>query len=102
MKIQTSRWIRPFFPTTLEIIGERVVVRYNQLFSSQKVEIDIKDIYNVEVDTMLWFAELIIFSRMFIDNTIKIEGLYRTDADNFQVEVNRLRHALDHNLLPTK
>lgn len=100
MKIQTSRWIKPFFPTIVEIIGERVTIKYNQLFSSQRTEIDVKDIYNVEVDSMLWFAELIIFSRMFVDNTIKIEGMYKKDADDFQVEVNRLRHELDHNIIP--
>lgn len=98
MKIRTSRWVKPLFPTTVEIIGERIVVVYRQLLSLQKVEIDIKDIYNVEVDMTLWFATLIIFSRMFVDNTIKIEGLYRGQAEDFQIAVNKLRQDFDHNI----
>jgi len=91
IKIKTCRLLRPFFSTTLEIVEGHVVITYHQLFSAQRTELDIKDLYNVEIDSNLWFAELVFYSRLFIDNSLKIDKLWKKDAEAFQKEVQEIR-----------
>lgn len=84
----------------MEIEGNHVIVIYHQLFSSQRIEIAIPDIYNVEVDSVLEFAELIIYSKMFVDNTIKIPKLWKWEAEKFQSVINEMRQKEHQNEIP--
>jgi hypothetical protein len=79
--IRTHHFPFDFFPDTINVEENRVniIVRYF-FFSSHVHSVDIKDISNVFISLTPFFAQLIIVSKTFAQNQVKIGGLYRSDA----------------------
>lgn len=69
------------FADTINIEEGRVtVITRNFFFSSQVHSVDIKDISNIFIDTAPFFAELVIVSKTFLENEIKIKNLRKKEA----------------------
>lgn len=69
-----------FFVNTINVEDTRVTIVYRQLFSSQALSIDIKDIHNVFIDTSLMFASLSLVSRTYVQNQLTIGKLRKKEA----------------------
>jgi hypothetical protein len=79
--ISTHRFPFDFFPNTINIEEGRItVIIRNFFFSSQIHSVDIKDISNVFINMAPFFAQLVIFSKTFAANEIKIKNLWKNDA----------------------
>lgn len=79
-----------FFPNTINVEATRVNIIRRALFFSEVHSVDIKDISNVFLTQSLFFASLIIVSRTFKENEIKISKLWAKNA----VEVRRIIEGL--------
>lgn len=74
--IRTHRFPFDFFPDTLNVEEGRVTIINRSFFlSSQVHSVDIKDISNIFVNTAPFFAQLVIVSKTFTRNEIKIKYL---------------------------
>lgn len=74
---------KPFnlFPDTINVEESRVtVITRNFFFTSQVHSVDLKDISNVFINTAPFFAELVIVSKTFAENEIRIRNLRKEDA----------------------
>jgi hypothetical protein len=81
VSISTHCFPFDFFPDTLNVEEERITVINRSFFlSSQVHSVDIKDISNVFVNTAPFFAQLVIVSKTFIKNEIKIRYLRKDEA----------------------
>jgi len=79
--VSTHRFPFDFFPDTLNVEEGRLTVINRSFFlSSQVHSVDIKDISNVFVNTAPFFAQLVIVSKTFIKNEIKIKYLRKEEA----------------------
>lgn len=79
--IFTHRFPFDLFPDTINIEEGRITIitRYF-FFSSQVHSIDIKDISNIFINMAPFFAQLVIVSKTFRENEIKIKNLRKEDA----------------------
>ncbi len=79
--ISTQRFPFNFFPVTLNIEEGRVtIITRNFFFSSQIHSVDIKDISNIFINTAPFYAQLVIVSKTFTENEIKINNLRKGEA----------------------
>lgn len=79
--IKTHRLLFDFFPNIINVEENRVNIIIRDLFYSSHVHsVDIKDISNVFITMTPFFAQLIIVSKTFAQNQVKVGGLYRSDA----------------------
>ena len=79
--ISTHKLPFDLFPDTLNIEEGRItVVTRNFFFSSQVHSVDIKDISNVFINMAPLFAQLVIVSKTFTKNKIRIKGLRKDEA----------------------
>lgn len=69
-----------FFPTTITLEDTRLTIIYRQLFSSQIYSVDLKDISNVLLERGILFATIIIISKTFVHNDIRIGTLWKEDG----------------------
>lgn len=70
-----------FFPDTINIEEGRITVIIRNFFlSSQIHSVDIKDISNIFINTAPFFAQLVIVSKTFAMNEIKIRNLRKNEA----------------------
>lgn len=75
LSISSHRFPFDFFPNVLNIEDGRITVINRHLFSSEVHSIDIKDISNVFINTVVFFSQLIVISKTFEENEIKISDL---------------------------
>ncbi len=69
------------FPDTLNIEEGRITIIIRNFFSSSQVHsVDIKDISNIFINMAPFFAELVIASKTYERNIIKIKYLRKKDA----------------------
>ena len=68
------------FPNSINVEEGRVTIIDRHLFSSAVHSIDIKDISNVFINTSLLFSQLVIISKTFEQNEVKIRDLYKSEA----------------------
>lgn len=69
------------FPNTINVEEGRItVIVRNFFFSSQVHSVDIKDISNVFINLAPFFAQLVIVSKTFARNQIKIKFLKKDEA----------------------
>lgn len=68
------------FPDTLNVEEGRITIINRHLFSSEVHSIDIKDISNIFINTVVYFSQLIIISKTFEENEIKIANLKIKEA----------------------
>lgn len=79
--ISTHRFPFDLFPNTVNIEEGRVTVITREFFfSSQVHSVDIKDVSNIFIDMAPFFAELVIVSKTFAENEIRIKGLRKDEA----------------------
>ena len=79
--ISTHKFPLDFFPTTINVEEGRVTIIVREFFfTSQVHSVDIKDISNVFIDMAPFFAELVIVSKTFAENEIRVKGLKRDEA----------------------
>lgn len=79
--ISTHRFPFDFFPDTLNVEEGRLTIINRSFFlSSQIHSVDIKDISNIFVNTAPFFAQLVIVSKTFTRNEIRIRYLWKDEA----------------------
>lgn len=69
-----------FFPDTLVIEEGRVNIVTREMFTSQVYSVDIRNIANVLINTAIFFSQLVIISKTFEENEIKIRNLRKSEA----------------------
>jgi len=69
-----------FFPDTLNVEEGRITIINRRLFSSEVHSIDIKDISNIFINTVIFFSQLVVISKTFEENEIKIANLRTNEA----------------------
>lgn len=79
--ISSHRFPFDFFPDTLSVEEGRITVISRKFFLSSEIHsVDIKDISNVFINTAPFFAQLVIVSKTFAKNEIKIKYLWKNEA----------------------
>ena len=69
-----------FFPDTLNVEEGRITIIKRRWLSSEVHSIDIKDISNIFINTTIFFSQLVIISKTFEENEIKIRNLRIKEA----------------------
>lgn len=81
LSISSHKFPFDLFPDTANIEESRItLITRTFFFSSQIHSIDIKNISNVFINTAPFFAQLIIVSKTFAENEIKINNLWKKEA----------------------
>lgn len=79
--ISTHKFPIDFFPDTINVEEGRVTVIVRNFFwSSQVYSVDIKNISNVLLNTAPFFAQLVIVSKTFAENEIRVHSLWINQA----------------------
>ena len=79
--ISSHKFPFDFFPDTINIEEGRVTIITRYFFlSSQVHSVDIKDISNIFINMAPFFAELVIVSKTFAQNEIRIKNLRKEEA----------------------
>ncbi len=99
--ISTHKFPLDLFPDTINIEEGRVnVIIRNFFFSSQVYSVDLRNISNVLINTAPFFAQLVIVSKTFSENEIKINNLWIKQAVYVRRLIEGLR-VLDSNKIDT-
>jgi hypothetical protein len=69
-----------FFPDTINVEEGRMTIINRHFLSSEVHSIDIKDICNIFINTTIFFSQLVIISRTYEDNEIRVRNLITKDA----------------------
>lgn len=69
-----------FFPNTINVEESRVTIIKRHFLSSEVHSIDIKDISNVFINRTFLFSQLVIISKTFEENEIKLRNLRTQEA----------------------
>lgn len=89
--IQTHKFPIDLFPDTMNVEDDRITIIVRNFFWSSGVHsVDIKDISNVFINTAPFFAQLVIVSKTFTANEIRIKYLWKEQA----VEIRRIIEGL--------
>lgn len=79
--ISTHKFPFDPFPDTINVEEGRVTVITRKFFSSSQIHsVDMKDISNIFINTAPFFAQLIIVSKTFTENEIRIKNLRKEEA----------------------
>lgn len=79
--ISTHRFPIDLFPDTINIEEGRItVIARNFFLSSQVHSVDVKDISNIFINVAPFFAQLVIVSKTFNENEIRINNLRKKEA----------------------
>ena len=68
------------FPDTINVEEGRLTIINRHLLSSEIHSVDVKDIANVFINRNIFFAQLVIISKTFEDNEVRIRNLYPNEA----------------------
>lgn len=81
VEIRTHHFPFDFFPDTIKVEEEKVTVTKRWfIFSAEVYSVDLANITNVLINTTPFFAQLVIVSKTFEENTISIRDLWINDA----------------------
>jgi len=81
LSICTHQFPFDFFPSVLNVEEGRItVIVRHYFFSSQVHSVDVKDISNIFINLTPFFAQLVIVSKTFAKNEIRIENLWKKEA----------------------
>jgi hypothetical protein len=81
MTISTHKFPIDLFPDTINVEEGRVtIITRDFFFTSQVHSVDIKDISNIFIDMAPFFAELVLVSKTFAENEIRVKGLRKSEA----------------------
>jgi hypothetical protein len=80
--VSISSHALPFdlFPDTLNVEEKRITIINRHLLSSEVHSVDIKNISNILINNSIFFSQLVIISKTFEENEIKIRNLRTKDA----------------------
>lgn len=79
--ISTHRFPFDFFPDTINVEEGRITIVTRNFFSSSQVHsVDIKDISNIFINMSPFFSQLVIVSKTFTRNEIRIKSLWKDEA----------------------
>lgn len=79
--VSTHKFPFDFFPDTVNVEEGRITIITRNFFSSSQVHsVDIKDISNVFINMAPFFAQLIIVSKTFAKNEVRIGNLRKKEA----------------------
>ncbi len=79
--VSSHRFLFDLFPDTINVEEGRVTVITRNFFSSSQVHsVDIKDISNIFINMAPFFAQLVIVSKTFTENEIRIKNLRKEEA----------------------
>jgi hypothetical protein len=79
------------FPDTINVEEGRVTIINRHWLSSEVHSLDIKDISNIFINQTIFFAQLVIISKTFEDNEVKIRNLRKSEAIYLRRIVEGLR-----------
>src|SRR4030043_687693 len=68
------------FPDTVNVEEGRITIINRHLLSSEIHSVDVKDISNIFINTTFIFSQLVIISKTFEENEVKIKGLRKKEA----------------------
>src|SRR3989344_8414308 len=68
------------FPNTINIEDGRITIINRHFLSSEVHSVDIKNISNIFINTTVFFSQLVIISKTFEENEIKIRSLRPAEA----------------------
>ena len=80
VSISSHRFPFDPFPDTLNVEEGRITIINRHLFSSEVHSVDIKDISNIFINTVVFFSQLVIISKTYERNVIKMANLWIKDA----------------------
>lgn len=69
-----------FFPTTVNVEEGRITIIRRSFLSSEVHSIDIKNISNIFINRTIFFSQLVIISKTYEENEIKIRNLKNDEA----------------------
>ena len=89
--ISTHKFPIDLFPDTLNVEEGRInIITRDFFFSSQVHSVDIKNIANVFINMAPFFAQLVIVSKTFTENEIRLKYLWKEQA----IEIRRIIEGL--------
>ena len=80
VSISSSAFPFDIFPDTINVEEGRITIINRHLLSSEVHSVDIKDISNIFINRTFLFAQLVIISKTFEQNNIKIRNLVPKQA----------------------
>lgn len=80
VSISTHAFPFDLFPNTINVEEGRITIINRHLFSSEVHSVDIKDISNIFINQTIFRSQLIIISKTFEANKIKIRNLITKEA----------------------
>jgi len=81
VSIRSHRFPFDLFPDTINVEEGRITIITRNFFSSSEVHsVDIKDITNIFINTGPFFAQLVVVSKTFTENEIRIRNLRKREA----------------------
>ena len=81
LSISTHQFPFDFFPDVLNVEEGRItVITRNSFFSSNVHSVDVADISNIFINLTPFFAQLVIVSKTFAKNEIRIRNLWKKEA----------------------
>lgn len=99
--ISSHKFPFDLFPDTITVEEGRInVIVRNFFFSSQVYSVDLKNIANVIINTAPLFSQLVIVSKTFTENEIRINNLWINQAIYVRRLIEGLR-VLDSNKIDT-
>lgn len=79
--ISSHKFPFDFFPDTINVEESRLTIITRDFFWSSHVHsVDLKDISNIFINMAPFFAQLVIISKTFKGNEVKINGLRKSEA----------------------
>lgn len=92
ISISSHRFPIDLFPDTVNVEEGRVTVITREFFfSSQIHSVDIKDISNIFINFGPFFAQLVLVSKTFAENEIRVRALWKNEAVMLRRIVEGLR-----------
>jgi len=79
------------FPNTINVEEGRITIINRHLLSSEVHSIDIKNISNIFINSTFFYSQLIIISKTFEENEVKIRNLRTNEAIDLRRIVEGLR-----------
>jgi len=80
VSISSHAFFLDLFPDTINIEEGRITIINRHFLSSEVHSIDIKDISNIFINTTIFFSQLVIISKTFEENEVKIRNLRTSEA----------------------
>lgn len=91
MSISSHAFPFDLFPNTINVEEGRITIINRHLLSSEVHSIDIKNISNIFINSTFFYSQLIIISKTFEENEVKIRNLRTNEAIDLRRIVEGLR-----------